>query len=80
MTVNLTIWYEIKSHSGKYKFMYKRNESAVINDIFRKFGTSEDERIYAAVSIGYAATDDGMPIRRPLTRTGNPVTIIDFIF
>ena len=52
------------------------NESAAINDVFRKFGMSEDERIYGAVSVGYAATDDGMPIRRPLTRTGNPVTII----
>ena len=52
------------------------NENEAVNRVFRKFGMSEDERIYGAVSIGYAATEDGMPVRQPLARTGNPVTVI----
>ena len=52
------------------------NESESVNSLFRRFGMSEDERIYGAVSIGYAATEDGLPTRNPLARTGNPVTFI----
>ena len=52
------------------------NESEAVNSLFRKFGMAEDERIYGAVSIGYAATEDGLPVRSPLARTGNPVTFI----
>ena len=32
--------------------------------------------IYGAVSIGYAQTENGLPVRNPLARTGNPVTWI----
>lgn len=53
------------------------NENPVLLAYFRKFGLLEDEHIYGAVSIGYAATEDGLPERRPLERTGYPVTIID---
>ena len=53
------------------------NEDETINAIFRKFGLLEDERIYGAVSIGYAATEDGLPVRDPLARSGNPVTTVD---
>ena len=52
------------------------NESEAVNAVFRRFGMSEGERIYGAVSIGYAATGDGLPVREPLARTGNPVTFI----
>ena len=52
------------------------NESEAVNNLFRRFGMSEDERIYGAVSIGYAATDDGLPVRDPLVRTGNLVIFI----
>ena len=52
------------------------NESEAVNSLFREFGMAEDERIYGAVSIGYAATEDGLPVRSPLARTGNPVTFI----
>ena len=52
------------------------NESEAVNSLFHKFGMSEEERIYGAVSIGYATTDDGLPVRSPLARTGNPVTFI----
>ncbi len=52
------------------------NESEAVNAFFRRFGMAEDERIYGAVSIGYAASADGLPARSPLARTGNPVTVI----
>ena len=53
------------------------NESEAVNAFFAKYGLSPDERIYGAVSIGYAATQDGLPVREPLARTGNPVTVIE---
>ena len=53
------------------------NENEAVNAVFRKFGMTEEERIYGAVSIGYAATEDGLPVRTPLDRTGNPVTWIE---
>lgn len=40
----------------------------------QSLGLKEDERVYGAVAIGYAATEDGLPVRKPLRRTGNPVT------
>jgi len=52
------------------------NECEAVNTLFRKYGLAEDERIYGAVSIGYADTEDGLPSRNPLPRTGNPVTYI----
>lgn len=52
------------------------NESEAVNAVFRRYGLREDERIYGAVSIGWAATEDGLPPRVPLERTGNPVTVI----
>ena len=53
------------------------NESEAVNAVFRRWGLREDERIYGAVSVGWAATKDGLPLRAPLERTGNPVTYID---
>ncbi len=53
------------------------NEFDSVNDLFRKYGLAEDERIYGAVSIGYADTSDGLPVRKPLERTGNPVTFVE---
>ena len=52
------------------------NENPVLLETFRRLGLEEDERIYGAVSIGVAATDDGLPNREPLPRSGNPVTKI----
>ena len=50
------------------------NENEAVNRVFRRLGLAENERIYGAVSIGYALTDSGLPVRSPLERTGNPVT------
>ena len=53
------------------------NENEAVNAVFRRLGMAEEERIYGAVSIGYAGTENGLPVREPLVRTGNPVTIIE---
>ena len=53
------------------------NENEEVNGVFRGLGMTEAERIYGAVSIGYAAGEDGLPARTPLARTGNPVTWIE---
>lgn len=42
-----------------------------------ELGMDESERVYGAVAIGYPDTEDGLPVRRPLERTGNPVTYIE---
>lgn len=52
------------------------NEFDSVNTLLRRYGLMEDERIYGAVSVGYADTEDGLPARKPLERTGNPVTYI----
>ena len=49
------------------------NEDPEILRIFRGLGLREDERIYGALSVGYADTESGLPERTPLARKGNPV-------
>lgn len=49
------------------------NEDPGVLTLFRKLGLTEDERIYGALSLGYAETENGMPERTPLNRKGNPV-------
>ncbi len=49
------------------------NEDPCVLGLFRKLGLTEDERIYGALSLGYAETENGMPERTPLNRKGNPV-------
>jgi len=53
------------------------NETDSVNELFRSLGLEEDERIYGAVSVGYADTEDGLPSRKPLERTGNKVTFVE---
>lgn len=36
----------------------------------------KSERVYGALAIGYADTEDGLPLRKPLERKGNVVTFI----
>ena len=52
------------------------NEHPTLLATMRALGLREDERVYGALSLGYAATDDGLPVRAPLPRTGNDVTVI----
>lgn len=52
------------------------NENPVLLEAMRELGLEEDERVYGALAIGYADTADGLPLRTPLKRTGNPVTYV----
>lgn len=51
-------------------------DNARIREVFARYGLTEEERIYGAVSVGYPDTGDGLPNRKALPRTGNPVTYI----
>lgn len=52
------------------------DETQVILEKMQELGMADDERVYGALALGYADTEDGMPIRTPLDRTGNIVTIV----
>lgn len=51
------------------------NENEVITQYLRTIGLTEEERVYGALSVGYAK--DGLPDRKALPRTGNPVSWVD---
>ena len=53
------------------------NESEAVCAYLRSLGMADNERVYGALSVGYAKTASGLPVRAPLPRTGNPVTYID---
>ncbi|MBQ8108297.1 MAG: nitroreductase [Ruminococcus sp.] len=52
------------------------NEDKALLEYERTLGLEKNERIYGALAIGYADTEDGLPFRKPLERTGNKVTYI----
>ncbi len=52
------------------------NENPVILDAMKEIGMEEDERVYGALAMGYADTQDGLPIRTIVDRIGNKVTYI----
>ena len=53
------------------------NENPVLVDYLHGLGMAEDEKVYCSVALGYADTEDGLPVRSPLPRNGNPVTWVD---
>lgn len=52
------------------------NENPVLLRAMREIGLEEDERVYGALALGYADSEDGLPLRTPLERTGNIVTYV----
>ena len=52
------------------------NEEPQIVEVFERNGLKEDEKIMCAVAVGYVNSEDGLPVRTPLPRTGNEVTYI----
>lgn len=52
------------------------NENPVLLDAMKKIGLKDDERVYGALAVGYADSEDGLPVRKPLERTGNIVTYV----
>ena len=56
--------------------LYWLNEEPSLLSCLREFGLKQDERVYASMVLGYAATENGLPNRKPLERKGNEVTFI----
>ena len=52
------------------------NEDETLLEYERTLGLEENERIYGALAVGYADTENGLPNRTPLPRNGNEVTYI----
>lgn len=53
------------------------NENPTILEYLKQIGLREDERVYGALAVGYADTENGLPLREPLPRVGNEVTMVD---
>lgn len=53
------------------------NENPVLLEAMREIGLEDDERVYGALALGYADSEDGLPSRKPLKRTGNIVTYVN---
>lgn len=52
-------------------------DNPVLRAYLQKLGMAEDEEVCASLSIGYPDTLDGLPGRRVMPVTGNPVVYID---
>ena len=65
-----------KKSGVSYASIRRFEETGEISLISLSKGMADDERVYGALAVGYADTEDGMPIRTPLNRTGNEVTYI----
>lgn len=52
------------------------NEEPEMLELLFGIGLREDERVYGGITLGYADTPDGLPVRVPLDRKGNEVTFI----
>ncbi len=52
------------------------NDNPVILEAMKELGLEEEERVYGALALGYADTQDGLPVRTALDRIGNKVTYI----
>lgn len=53
------------------------NENPVITEYMKQLGMADNERVYGALAVGIPDTNDSLPMRQPLPRTGNPVTIVE---
>lgn len=53
------------------------NQNENIIAYLNKLGLNTDELVCGGLAIGYPNTENGLPLRVPLPRTGNLVTFID---
>ena len=56
--------------------LYWLNDEPAMLAYLQELGMKENERVYASMALGYAATEDGLPVRKPLERKGNEVTLV----
>ncbi len=53
------------------------NENPVLLQRMRELGMKDEERVYGALALGYADTEDRLPVRKALPRTGYPVDAVE---
>ena len=56
--------------------LYWLNEEPSLLSYLQELGLKENERVFASMVLGYAATEDGLPNRTPLERKGNEVSFV----
>ena len=54
--------------------LYWLNEEPSLLSYLQELGLKKNERVFASMVLGYAATEDGLPNRTPLARKGNEVS------
>jgi nitroreductase len=52
------------------------NSEPEMLELLYGIGLREGERVYGGITLGYADTPDGLPVRTPLERKGNEVTFV----
>ena len=52
-------------------------DNPVILTYLKGLGLSDEECVCGGLAVGYPDTEDGLPVRSPLPRKGNPVTFIE---
>ena len=52
-------------------------EDPALVSYLKELGMADNERVFGALALGYADTEDGKPERTPAERKGNPVTIVE---
>ena len=52
------------------------NDDPEITAYLRSLGMKDSEKVYGSMILGYPATEDGLPVRNQLPRTGNEITWI----
>ena len=52
-------------------------EDPALVSYLKELGMADNERVFGALALGYADTEDGKPERTPKERKGNPVTIVE---
>ena len=52
-------------------------EDPALVSYLKELGMADNERVFGALALGYADTEDGKPERAPAERKGNPVTIVE---
>ena len=56
--------------------LYWLNEEPSLLAYLRELGLKKNERVFASMVLGYAATENGLPNRKPLERKGNEVSFV----
>jgi len=57
--------------------LHRLESHPAVGALIRDLGIKENETVCGALAVGYANTENGLPLTEPLKRTGNPVTWLE---